>query len=263
MFLTVPGPKMLWQFGELGYDYSINWPTNTDASRTAPKPIKWDYLMDANRHRLFKTYAGLIKLKTENTAFRTNSFDISAWGSQKQVYVSDASMNCVAIANFGMQNQDCYTGFQHTGTWYDYFTGQPLTVNDVNMTINLAPGKFKVYTDQQLPIPDMTIPDSVLFPPNPGGMEEWSGFNTVVAPNPFHEEVVLQYYLKEGSQVKAEIFDISGRLITVLADEYQAAGLQDLWWDARNTGGAKIEPGTYYYRITTGSGVSTGKLMYQ
>jgi glycosidase len=263
LFFTIPGPKMLWQFGELGYDYSINWPSNTDVSRTAPKPVKWDYLMDANRHRLFKTYAALIKLKTENTAFRTASYDISAWGSQKQVYVNDPSMNCVAIANFGMQNQDCYTGFQHTGTWYDYFTGQPLTVNDVNMTINLAPGKFKVFTDQQLALPDMSIPDSVLFPPNPGGTEDRLSLNSRVAPNPFSEHVVIQYYLNEGTQVKAEVFDISGRLVAVLADEYQASGLQDLFWDGISSSGNKAEAGTYYYRISTAKGVSSGKLVLQ
>ncbi len=38
-FITVPGPKMIWQFGELGYDYSIDY-----NGRVGNKPIKWDYL---------------------------------------------------------------------------------------------------------------------------------------------------------------------------------------------------------------------------
>ncbi|RKY52138.1 MAG: alpha-amylase, partial [Candidatus Neomarinimicrobiota bacterium] len=37
-FLSIPGPKMIWQFGELGYDYSIN-----DPCRVCNKPIRWDY----------------------------------------------------------------------------------------------------------------------------------------------------------------------------------------------------------------------------
>ncbi|HYG40401.1 MAG TPA: alpha-amylase family glycosyl hydrolase, partial [Cytophagales bacterium] len=45
--LLVPGPKMIWQFGELGYDHSIN--TCQDGSvknecRVAAKPVTWDYL---------------------------------------------------------------------------------------------------------------------------------------------------------------------------------------------------------------------------
>ena len=47
-----PAPKMMWQFGELGYDYSINTCGNLTVNnncRTDRKPIKWDYLADANR----------------------------------------------------------------------------------------------------------------------------------------------------------------------------------------------------------------------
>jgi 1,4-alpha-glucan branching enzyme len=40
---TVPGPKMIWQFGELGYDYSINF-----NGRTNSKPIRWNYFQEAN-----------------------------------------------------------------------------------------------------------------------------------------------------------------------------------------------------------------------
>ncbi len=43
-FFTVPGPKMIWQFGELGYDYSIEY-----NGRTGPKPIRWGYFLDVNR----------------------------------------------------------------------------------------------------------------------------------------------------------------------------------------------------------------------
>src|SRR5664279_5946001 len=57
-----PGPRMLTEFGELGYDYSINWCTNgtVDASggcRLTPKPIRWDYLQDSSRKKLHDVYA--------------------------------------------------------------------------------------------------------------------------------------------------------------------------------------------------------------
>src|SRR5690606_7274137 len=56
MFYTVPGPKMLWQFGELGYDYSINHcqdgSINGDC-RTYNKPVKWEYRDDADRYALY------------------------------------------------------------------------------------------------------------------------------------------------------------------------------------------------------------------
>jgi hypothetical protein len=57
---TIPGPKMMWQFSELGYDYSINF-----ACRTCPKPARWDYLLDTRRQLLNKKYAAIINLKTK------------------------------------------------------------------------------------------------------------------------------------------------------------------------------------------------------
>ena len=60
---------MIWQFGELGYDFSIN--NNSDGSgyddqggfRTDPKPIRWDYFEDADRKKLYETYAALLDLR--------------------------------------------------------------------------------------------------------------------------------------------------------------------------------------------------------
>ena len=76
-FYTVPGPKMLWQFGELGYDFSINF-----NGRTNPKPIRWNYFQEGNGHRLYKAFRALIKLKTENIAFK-NNYDLDVWGGKE------------------------------------------------------------------------------------------------------------------------------------------------------------------------------------
>ncbi len=46
-FFTIPGPKMMWQWGELGYHYSINRcgdGTIDEGCRLVPKPVGWDLL---------------------------------------------------------------------------------------------------------------------------------------------------------------------------------------------------------------------------
>ena len=65
-FFTIPGPKMIWQFGELGYDYSIDY-----NGRTGEKPIRWDYLNNPDRLRLYKTMGALISLKKDYHVFQT------------------------------------------------------------------------------------------------------------------------------------------------------------------------------------------------
>jgi 1,4-alpha-glucan branching enzyme len=258
VFYTVPGPKMLWMFGELGYDYSINWPTNTNESRTAPKPIKWDYLNNPFRHKLFKATAALIKLHTSYPAFRTSNYDISAFGTQKQVYVSDPSMNCIAITNFDMVTQNVFTGFQHTGLWYDYMTGQSLNVTDVNMTISLPPGGYKVFVDQQIPTPDLSIPDSIFI-----GFEEPSmeSFNTFVSPNPFNQQVKFRYLVNNDQDIQIGIYDLLGREVVSLLNARQSAGIQEIEWDGRDKEGNFVKPGNYFYRISSQDYIDTGKLL--
>ncbi|MES2882009.1 MAG: alpha-amylase family glycosyl hydrolase, partial [Bacteroidota bacterium] len=55
--LGIPGPKMIWQFGELGYDYSRCYlSTNGEGGdcdkKLDPKPIRWDYLQVPERKQL-------------------------------------------------------------------------------------------------------------------------------------------------------------------------------------------------------------------
>jgi len=73
-FFTIPGPKMIWQFGELGYDYSINWPSGTSNDRLTPKPIRWDYYTDSRRQKVYKVFAELIKLKKNYEVFKTGNY---------------------------------------------------------------------------------------------------------------------------------------------------------------------------------------------
>src|SRR5205823_2038318 len=73
-FLTIPGPKMIWQFGELGYDYTINYCTNgtvDNACRLDPKPIRWDYLQVLQRKRIYDVVSKLNKLRKE-PAYKDN-----------------------------------------------------------------------------------------------------------------------------------------------------------------------------------------------
>ena len=46
--------------------------------------------------------------------------------------------------------------FQHPGTWYDYFGGEIISVDDVNNQFLLSPGEYRIYTDFQLPTPDLS-----------------------------------------------------------------------------------------------------------
>jgi len=145
-FFTVPGPKHMWQFGELGYDISINF-----NGRTGNKPILWNYFDEPDREDLYNMWSKLIKLKKQEDIFRTNDFSLDVGNSNglKRIHLTDNAgtlKHITVIGNFGVTTQNISPGFQQTGTWYDLLNNNTtITVNDVNAMISLAPGEFKVY----------------------------------------------------------------------------------------------------------------------
>jgi len=143
--LASPGPKMIWQFEELGYDISIN-----QNGRLGDKPIPWNYTSDANRLHLYTTYAKLIKMKIKNAVFATTNFHYSLAGPVKSIQLLDASNNVEIVGNFDVVNQQTIVTFPGTGTWYDNITGTSITVTNVNYAITLAPGEYHVYSTTPL-----------------------------------------------------------------------------------------------------------------
>lgn len=149
LFLGIPGPKMIWQFGELGYDYSIFY----NGGRTAAKPVRWDYWDMPQRQKLHRVYNAMIQLRTHD-AFRFGEFTHDFHGLGKRMWIAHASMNVVIAANMGVEGFDMAPGFQHAGTWYDYFSGESVDVTDpAGHSFYFAPGSYRVFTNEPLARP--------------------------------------------------------------------------------------------------------------
>jgi len=141
--MMIPGPKMYWQFGDLGYDVSINWPSGTGDDRLTPKPPKWDYQDSWRRMYLHKLTSAVNKLKAENDAWETNGFQIDVYGAIKKVTLRNPDMNVVAVGNFDVVARDIEVDFPNIGIWYNYFDGQVITVeSNGKWSTNLAAGGF-------------------------------------------------------------------------------------------------------------------------
>ena len=68
-------------------------------------------------------------------------------------------------------------------------------------------------------------------------------------PNPFNPTTTIIYALPRSNNVTVRIYDITGRLIKTLLDEYQQLGEHRLQWDSRNTNGQLVASGMYLYEI--------------
>ncbi|MCS7035053.1 MAG: alpha-amylase family glycosyl hydrolase [Saprospiraceae bacterium] len=168
LLYTVPGPKMLWQFGELGYDYSINYCPNGTISnncRVDPKPIRWDYYQDPHRRRLFDVTAALLHLRTTQDVFETANVQLNLGSGQtRSIYLNSPTGNAVVVANVGISSTTAALTFQHTGTWFEYYTGNTLNVSNPNVQLTLGPGEYRLYLDYFVPLPAGLNPTSTAEP---------------------------------------------------------------------------------------------------
>ncbi len=149
-FFTVPGPKMIWQFGELGYDISIE-----ENGRTGRKPVKWEYQGIEARNELYKTYSSLINLRNEHeelfNSTATLDWDVTptSWEQGRFITLSSfgSSKQIVVVGNFTNSPITAITKFPVTGTWYNYMNqSETINVTSSNMTINVPANSFHIYS---------------------------------------------------------------------------------------------------------------------
>lgn len=146
--LASPGPKMLWQFGELGYDYSINYCTNGTISndcRLSERPVRWDYENNSARKALYDAYAKMIKLKISQPVFETTNFTFSLGGAIKHIILNGNGVSVVVVGNFDVVPRTANITFPSSETWYDYMnSNQQESIGTYSRT--LAPGEYHIYT---------------------------------------------------------------------------------------------------------------------
>ncbi|WP_207434358.1 alpha-amylase family glycosyl hydrolase [Sabulibacter ruber] len=249
-FFTIPGPKMIWQFGELGYDVPINF-----NGRTGDKPIRWEYYQDPERRKLYNVYAALIKLKINQPAFESADYALNLEGAMKTIHIQDPDMNVAVLGNFGVTAGPIVPKFQHTGTWYDYVTGEALNVTDVNQAINLQPGEYRIYTTKRLST------SSILLKSND---EVEVAKNVVVYPNPARNgEVTVRYQLASAAEVSLQVYDQVGRLLITRSLGKQTAGNHSVSQALSTTGGVKLAPGIYHCKLITGTTAKAVQVVVQ
>ena len=180
MMLTTPGPKMIWQFGELGYDKSINL-----GCRVCNKPILWNYFFDSNRKQLYDVYKATIALKLNHETFKSGTPTYALSSTIKRITYQHPDMDALVVANFGVQNGSSTINFTETGRWYEYYTGDSLEVSQLATQITLKPAEYRVYTTKRLTKPEIlstvSVEDIVA--------NEW---NLRVFPNPTSDVITLK-----------------------------------------------------------------------
>lgn len=75
-------------------------------------------------------------------------------------------------------------------------------------------------------------------------------------PNPFQDQVTVQWSQPETESVRIDVFDVQGRRVATLHEGMLAAGIHDVTWDA-----STAVAGAYWIRMTTDSGSQTRSIV--
>lgn len=86
-------------------------------------------------------------------------------------------------------------------------------------------------------------------------------FHSKASPNPFSDQVRIDFYLPAPQFVRIEIYSAGGKLIDILSKETMIPGNHEVIWDGTNSSGQECPGGLYIYRILAGKAQSSGNLV--
>lgn len=148
-FFTVPGPKMIWQFGERGYDIALG----GEDTRLERKPPHWEYIENPNRKELYDTYSKLIDLRLSNPELFTPSITFnwqvkeSNWANGRFITSVSGDKAMVVAGNFTAGEGSYSVSFPTTGQWYNAMDGTSLQVTFTTQEIKIPAHEFRLYVN--------------------------------------------------------------------------------------------------------------------
>ncbi len=239
-FLPIPGPKMVWQFGELGYDVDIN-----QNGRTGAKPIRWNYLQDANRRHLHDTYANLAALR-RHPGYATATYSGQLAPGNKVMHLTGPGLNVTIVGNFGLFDNQLDPAFQQAGKWYNYLTGDSITVANPNDLLTLGPGEFAVYTTTRIARVALATRPAVDIDP----------LHLALVPNPANRHTQLRYELPTPGSVQLSVRNVLGQAVRTVEAGREPAGPH-----TRELGLDGLAPGVYIVQLRTDGRQQTIRLL--
>lgn len=153
------------------------------------------------------------------------------------------SFNLIPSQNSSSETQysfiDHDTDFEQT---YSYWLE---SIEQNGVTEFFGPIQVTTKSDEETPLPSQTLKTCLI--------KTW--------PNPFNPSTSLSYQLSEPAQVKIEVFNSKGQLVTVLKNQYLQAGNHNVIWNGKDHYKNDCSSGLYYFRMTAGKTIDLKKAL--
>jgi 1,4-alpha-glucan branching enzyme len=212
--LLSPGPRMIWQFGELNYDFSID-----QNGRTGRKPVRWDFFEDPVRKFVYNCYSNFLELRKhfpeiflyQTAPQYTASLNSNINNSLRKIVYNTDNLKMVVLGNF---SNDTLTAsvtlpvLETGGKYYDYLR-QIETNYSGTVNITIPKHKILILVDTLTPLVapwwDLYVGNAEFLVEN----NDW-----IIYPNPVKDE--LKVKSKKMKVDNVEIFDVSGKQVMVV-----------------------------------------------
>ncbi|ASK31050.1 alpha-amylase [Chryseobacterium sp. T16E-39] len=254
-FFTIPGPKMIWQFGELGYEFSINRCADGSVNsgcRTDEKPIAFDlgYDNNINRKAVYDTWAQIITIRNTYPVFKSKTYTIESNnlsndpdGLITRIFVYDNLLtngvkNIVVLANYNTAAKNVVPYFPYAGQWQNLMDHTISNITSTTTPITLQPGEFRIFGNYTGNL--STVDENATHK-----------LSLQIVDNPVKNGMAkLRYYKAKNGEIM--IYDMSGKKVDAfrLTDEN---GFYDLK--------VNYPEGSYLIHLKSDSGVAIQKMI--
>ncbi|NQV19104.1 MAG: T9SS type A sorting domain-containing protein [Armatimonadetes bacterium] len=80
-------------------------------------------------------------------------------------------------------------------------------------------------------------------------------------PNPFNPATTISFTLKEATEVKIDIYNITGQHVKTLLNVHLEADNHNIVWNGNDNEGRSVSSGIYFYKMQAGKYTSTKKMI--
>ena len=173
--LLTPGPKMIWQFGELGDDQNTK---NGGDNNTDPKVVPWYLLDDPDAKALHDTYQALCRLRLRNPELFSADAEFTTTGldatlvTARTMRLRAGSKEVIVLINGSITNQAKTISAEASADPSGYrllvaspgFNATP-GIEGNTLSVRLSGGTFAVYGSPETTSIDEILSDEALTAP--------------------------------------------------------------------------------------------------
>ena len=184
------------------------------------------------------------------------SIQLSAQTVYELPFASEGNQIELAVANTGNAALENITVNVETAPTWINFTHCQALITEVGGGSEI-PALFEFSVDKRAPVGEE---GKIIFKINTPSGDKWSKeINVTVSkpvsyelsqnyPNPFNPSTKIEFIIPNDEKVTVKVYDILGREVRTLLDEFKEAGHHEVEFSA-----SSLASGTYIYRLNSGS----------